>query len=226
MKIKSAVFIKGVVGQDELFSDGIPQIAFIGRSNVGKSSTINTLTQQPGLARTSSFPGRTQQINVFLINKAWYLLDLPGYGFTKHSWDERAKLHTLITGYLFNKQSLQKKVVLIIDAHIGLSDNDFEMLHSLEDWQKDLVVVANKVDKIKPADQAARLAELQTAIGNHLLIPFSAQKKIGVQELADEIFKVIPPPLDSFDGEFYGGLAGTVAAGLATQSDSARSKRR
>lgn len=224
MKIKSAVFIKGVVGQDELLTDGISQIAFIGRSNVGKSSTINTLTGQPGLARTSSFPGRTQQINLFLINKAWYLLDLPGYGFTKHSWDERTKLHTLITGYLFNKQSIQKKVVLIIDANIGLSDNDFEMLHSLEDWNKDVVVVANKIDKIKPADQTTRLEALQTAIGNHLLIPFSAQKRIGVQELADELFKVIPPPPDSFDGEFYGGLAGTVAAGLTIQSGNGRNK--
>ena len=91
MNITSARFIKGVVGPDENLEDGVPQIAFIGRSNVGKSSVINTLANQKGLAKTSSFPGRTQQINLFLINKSFYLVDLPGYGFAKASKDTRNK---------------------------------------------------------------------------------------------------------------------------------------
>ena len=79
MNITSAKFVKGVVGEDEILDDGIPQVAFIGRSNVGKSSVINSLVNQKALAITSSTPGRTQQINIFLINKEFYLVDLPGY---------------------------------------------------------------------------------------------------------------------------------------------------
>jgi len=85
MRITSATFVKGIVGSDEILEGEFPQIAFIGRSNVGKSSVINSLTNQKGLAITSSFPGRTREINLFLINDAFYLLDLPGYGYAKAS---------------------------------------------------------------------------------------------------------------------------------------------
>ena len=85
MEIKNARFIKGVVGPDDFLEKDIPQVAFIGRSNVGKSSVINSLTHQKDLAITSSLPGRTQQINLFLINESVYLLDLPGYGFSQDS---------------------------------------------------------------------------------------------------------------------------------------------
>ena len=85
MNITSAIFVKGLVGDDEILNDGKDQVAFIGRSNVGKSSVINSLVNKKDLARTSSFPGRTQEINVFLINKDFYLVDLPGYGFAKGS---------------------------------------------------------------------------------------------------------------------------------------------
>jgi GTP-binding protein len=81
MKIKSAQFVKSVLGSDDIFDDGIPQVAFIGRSNVGKSSVINSLVNKSNLAKTSSSPGRTQKINLFLINKSLYLVDLPGYGY-------------------------------------------------------------------------------------------------------------------------------------------------
>jgi len=189
MNIKSAKFIKGAVEVDDIFDDGVPQIAFIGRSNVGKSSTINALTKQKGLARTSSFPGRTQQINIFLINNAFYLIDLPGYGFAKGSWEHRKKLEQLIFGYLLNPEYKQKKVVLIIDAYTGLTKNDLEMLDILEEEKKDIIVVANKIDKIKKGGTARQLKEIQDKIGDHKVIPYSAEKKIGIKELAEEISK-------------------------------------
>lgn len=111
MKITSAKFVKGTVWTDEIFEDGVPQVAFIGRSNVGKSSGINSLVNQPGLARTSSFPGRTQEINIFFINKSLYFIDLPGYGFSKGSREAQTKLLKLIFWYLFESGYAQKEVL-------------------------------------------------------------------------------------------------------------------
>src|SRR5579864_4839283 len=113
MNITSAKFVKGVVVDDEVLNDGVPQIAFIGRSNVGKSSVINSLANQNGLAKTSSFPGRTQQINIYLVNKSFYLVDLPGYGYAKASKAEQEKLQQLIYWYLLGSDYEQKKVLLI-----------------------------------------------------------------------------------------------------------------
>ena len=95
MKITSTKFVKGVVEDDAILGDGKAQIAFIGRSNAGKSSVINSLTHKEGLARTSSFPGRTQEINLFLINESFYLVDLPGYGFARASGSGRERIREL-----------------------------------------------------------------------------------------------------------------------------------
>ena len=101
MKITTTKFIKGLVKDDKILADGTPQIAFIGRSNVGKSSLINTITNSK-ISRTSSFPGRTQEINIFLMNNSYYLVDLPGYGFARASGAGREKIGELIDSYLFN----------------------------------------------------------------------------------------------------------------------------
>ena len=187
MRILSAKFIKGISGSDKILEDGTPQVAFIGRSNVGKSSVINSLTNQKGLAITSSFPGRTKEINIFLINSSLYLLDLPGYGFARASWEIREKLFKLIDWYLFKSSHEQKIVVLIIDANIGPTDSDLEMLHSLEEYKKKIVIVANKVDKIKRSKYEEQLKSIKGTIGDHKIIPYSSEKKIGVSELTDEI---------------------------------------
>jgi len=189
MKITSAKFIKGVVGADETLQDGTPQVAFIGRSNVGKSSVINSLTGEKNLARTSQFPGRTREINVFLINRSFYLLDLPGYGFAKASREGKARLQGLIYWYLFNSQYEQKKVVLIIDGFVGPTENDVEMLKALEERKKNVVIVANKVDKIKKSEYEAKFRKIRDAAGAHMVIPYSAEKKIGISDLTKEILK-------------------------------------
>ena len=188
MKIISKKFIKGIIKDDPLLGNKIPQIAFIGRSNVGKSSLINSLTNSQ-LARTSSFPGRTQEINIFLINNAFYLVDLPGYGFTRTSGLGREKITELIDSYLFNSLYNQKKVVLIIDANIGMTDADISMFRELEDHGKDFVIVANKVDKMNQSEHHKKINEIKNIAPNHLIIPFSSKKKIGIKTLATEIFK-------------------------------------
>lgn len=189
MNITSAKFIKGVVGPDEALDEKFPQIAFVGRSNVGKSSLINSLVKQKDLAKTSSFPGRTQQLNIFLINNAYYLMDLPGYGFAKGSKVEQEKIQQLIYWYLFNSDYKQSAVVLIIDASIGATENDMQMLHSLKEQNKKVIIVANKVDKIKKSQYKNQLNKIQEVVGDIKIIPYSSFEKVGINELANEIFK-------------------------------------
>lgn len=187
MKITSADFIKGLVGPDVLLEDGTPQIAFIGRSNVGKSSVINTLANRKALARTSAYPGRTKEINVFFLNRSVYLLDLPGYGFAKASWAVRQQLLNLIDWYLYRSPYEQKAVFLIIDAKVGPTEGDRAMLQGLEEHKKKIMIVANKTDKIKRSEYGSRLAEIQAMVGKHKLIPFSSKDKTGLSDLAGVI---------------------------------------
>jgi GTP-binding protein len=189
MAIKNAQFIKGITGPDDILFDGTPQVAFIGRSNVGKSSVINSLVNQGGLARTSSMPGRTREINFFLIDKKFYLVDLPGYGFAKASLEERQQLQKMIYWYLLFSDVDQKKVIMIIDANIGPTDYDMDTLRQLEEHEKSVVVVANKIDKVKKNDLEKQIKKIRTTIGNSKVIPYSAEKKVGVQELTAEILK-------------------------------------
>jgi len=189
MNILSAKFIKGLIGPDEILNDGKPQIAFIGRSNVGKSSVINTLANNKNLARTSSIPGHTQQINIFLINNSFYLVDLPGYGFAKASKDSQEQIQKLIYWYFFGSNCDQQKVVLIIDANIGPTNADMEMLFSLKDSKKDVIILANKIDKIKKTALAKQIKEIQDSVGDCKVIPYSAEKRIGINELFNEILK-------------------------------------
>jgi GTP-binding protein len=187
MKIQSAEFIKGLRGEDEILADGKSQVAFIGRSNVGKSSVINSLVNRRDLARSSSKPGKTVEINFFLINKDFYLVDLPGYGYAKTSLEERDNLRKLIYWYLLYANVDQKKIVLIIDAKVGPTDQDLEILRRLSEAEKNIVIIANKVDKLKSSEKVKQLASIQKLVGQHKVIPYSAEEKIGVGELIKEI---------------------------------------
>ncbi|MFA5103687.1 MAG: ribosome biogenesis GTP-binding protein YihA/YsxC [Candidatus Margulisiibacteriota bacterium] len=188
MDIRSARFIKGVVGPDAVLEDGMPQVAFVGRSNVGKSSVINSLTGQKTLAKTSSSPGRTTEINIFFINERFYLIDLPGYGYAKASHEARLDLRELINWYLFMSHYEQKKIVLIIDAKVGLTDSDLEILQVLEDRKKDIVIVANKIDKIRPSKVIMQLKAIGDLASGHRIIPYSSKKRVGFKELSREVF--------------------------------------
>ncbi len=187
MNINSAIFKRGVTNSDNIVEDTLPQVALIGRSNVGKSSVINSLTNHKGLARSSQTPGRTQEANFFLINSNFYLVDLPGYGYAKASEEKRDAIWDLIQWYLFQSSIKHHKVVLILDAKVGATDNDLYMLGLLEEHQKDVVIVANKVDKLTKNELRENLNVMQEKIGNYPIIPYSAEKKIGVEELRDAI---------------------------------------
>jgi len=187
MEIISAKFIKGLVGPDALLEDGTPQVAIIGRSNVGKSSVINALTKQKDLARTSAYPGHTREINLFLINRSVYLLDLPGYGFAQAAWEVRQQLLNLIDWYLYKSPYIQKAVLLIIDAKVGPTEGDLKMLGCLEAAGKKVVIVANKTDKIKKSAYAGKMAEIRALVGRHKIIPFSSEDQTGLVALTGAI---------------------------------------
>ncbi len=188
MKITSAKFIKGIVGPDSTLHPETPQIAFIGRSNAGKSSLLNSITSKKDLAITSKTPGRTKEINVFLINNSHYFMDLPGYGYAKASGEALEKLGDLIYWYLF-ESDFNPKVVILIDAIVGPTEDDLEMLHALEDAGKEIVVVANKVDKVKKSHYLNHMKKLQEQFRGHKLFPYSSTKKIGIQELTNELLE-------------------------------------
>jgi GTP-binding protein len=186
MNIVSAKFIKGIVQDDPIMDDSTPQVAFIGRSNVGKSSLINALTKST-ISRISSSAGSTREINFFIVNKSVYFVDLPGYGFAKASNEERDKLSSLINSYLFNKVYKQKKVVLIIDSNVGMTDNDIEMFNGLVAAQKDIVVALSKIDKLTQSEYHRAITGVQKITRDYKLFPFSSKKNVGITELISEI---------------------------------------
>lgn len=187
MIIRSAKFIKGVVGDDSILASDIPQIAFIGRSNVGKSSLINVITNSK-ISRTSSFPGRTQEINIFLINDSFYLVDLPGYGFARSSGLGHEKIGELIDSYLFNSIYHQQKIVMIIDANVGMTEKDLLMYDELKNFKKDFIIIANKIDKMTQSEYHKKMDEIKKITKDNIVIPFSTKKRTGVEALIDVIF--------------------------------------
>lgn len=186
MKITSATFIKGVTGDNETLDDGTPHVAFIGRSNAGKSSLINSLAGKAKLAISSNTPGRTKEINIFRINNTHYFVDLPGYGYAKADGRVKEKLSKLISWYLFESKHTPK-VVLLIDALVGPTAADLETLKDLEETGKDIVIVANKVDKIKKSHYLTHMKKLGEQLRGHKLFPHSAKTSVGIDELRQEL---------------------------------------
>ncbi len=188
MHITSARFIKGVTNDHNLIQDEIPQVAFVGRSNVGKSSVINTLMGRKDLARSSSRPGFTKEANFFLVNENTYIVDLPGYGYAKGSKEDQAKIMLLIEWYVFHPDITQKKIVMIVDAKVGLSHDDVATLKQLEEHGKNIIIVANKIDKLTQGEKIKALKAVTDLTVGHTVIPYSAEKKIGVEELRSIVF--------------------------------------
>ncbi len=191
MKAKTAQFVAGItIGAElpEVAGKDLKHVAFIGRSNVGKSSMINSIVGQKELARSSANAGFTKQINFYLINKSFYLVDLPGYGFARGSFAERDNLQQLIEWYL-TYPGLEKNqlIVLLIDAKVGPTDLDIAMMTRLEELEKNFIVVANKVDKIKKSEYKKQMDKIITAMHPHLVIPYSVTEKIGVGALTKEV---------------------------------------
>jgi GTP-binding protein len=166
----------------------LPEVAFAGRSNVGKSSLINALVHRKKLARVSNTPGRTREINFFDVNGEFVLADLPGYGYAKVSKEKKAAWRPLIEGYLKGSLGL-RGVVLLLDARRVPSEDDLQMLDFLAHRGTPTVVIATKVDKLAKAERDARIGALARDAGVELeqVIPFSAVSGEGRDELAEAI---------------------------------------
>jgi GTP-binding protein len=189
MKVISAEFVKSVAGLSQLPKESYPHIAFVGRSNVGKSSLINSLLQRKKLALISSTPGKTALMNFFLINNALYFVDFPGYGYAKRSKEERERWGKLIEEYLQTETRL-KAVVLLIDIRHGLSEDDRDFLAWLQLNKRTVIVVFTKADKLKFGERKQKmksyLADLAD-FGVDLGIPFSVLDGTGKKELGKAI---------------------------------------
>ena len=188
MKITSTQLIARVTTGDDIPEQDFRHVAFIGRSNVGKSSVINVLTSKKDLAKSSSTAGFTKSINFYLINKNFFLVDLQGYGFAQGSLKERKRLQQMIEWYLTYPDLEDKQlIVLIIDAKVGATDLDRQMLTLLKDLEKKVIVIANKIDKLKKNDVKKQIAAIVEEAHPYAVIPFSAHDKIGVPALTKEI---------------------------------------
>ncbi len=155
MEIKSATFVRGIVGSCDFLAQAAarPAVAFVGRSNVGKSSVINSLVQQHALVKTSATPGKTLQINYFLINEALYFVDLPGYGYARTSQRAREKLRRMILWYVTSAEVRVDVLVLVVDAKAGLRDFDRDMLRVAAEADHRVVIVMNKMDKLNQSER-------------------------------------------------------------------------
>ncbi|MSR71245.1 MAG: YihA family ribosome biogenesis GTP-binding protein [Candidatus Taylorbacteria bacterium] len=189
MKISSAEFIKGIRGTDPILADGVPQVAFIGRSNVGKSSLINALVNRKELVKTGKKPGKTTEINFFSINKsACYFVDLPGYGYAKADPEEKEKIRKLILWYVQYSEVRPLCLVLILDVKAGLTDFDKGMLFALRECKHRYIIVANKMDKLNQKELAIQLTSIRNESGEQSIFACSAETKDGIDVLRAQIF--------------------------------------
>jgi GTP-binding protein len=184
MKIQSAEFLKSVYPRDDYPPGRYPEVAFAGRSNVGKSSLINTLVQSKGLARTSSSPGKTQSINFYLVNGSLCLVDLPGYGYAKVPQQVRKRWSPLIEDYCRKRKNL-RGVVVIIDARIGPTPLDLSLIQWLRDLSMPALITMTKIDKLSKNKmaQVLRQAAEVLSIDPEQISPFSAHTGAGKKEL-------------------------------------------
>lgn len=148
MEIKKAEFIISAVKKHQYPTDDRPEIAFVGRSNVGKSSLINSLTNRRKLVKVSGTPGKTRQINFFLINENMYFVDLPGYGYAKVSKKEKENWGYIMEQYLVNREPL-KKIVLLVDSRHKPTKDDIDMYNWIKYYNYEVMVVGTKLDKLK-----------------------------------------------------------------------------
>ncbi len=188
---RQADFIMGAAQVDQLPPPDLPEVAFAGRSNVGKSSLINALTGRHGLARASTEPGRTRELNLFLLDEQIRLVDLPGYGFARASKGETKKFQNLGRAYLRGRPNL-KRVYLLIDARHGLKSVDAEALDALDLAAVSYQIVLTKADKIKPAEAAREADRTLKAIAKRpaafpRVAVTSSAKGGGMAELRAEI---------------------------------------
>ena len=189
LNISNAEFVRSAVKKADFPRDQLPQIVFAGRSNVGKSSVINKILNRKNLARVGAAPGKTTHINYFLIDKKFYLVDLPGYGYAKVSKEEKARWGKLIESW-FADTELMTLGVQIVDARHKPTADDCTMAEWFKSCGKPYIVVANKLDKLKKSEIEGNVARIRETLGldeDAVVIPFSAEKGDGRQALLNLI---------------------------------------
>ena len=191
INVQKAEFILSAASPKDFRRDALPQVAFAGRSNVGKSSVINRLLNRKNFARVGAAPGKTTQINYFKIDNAFYLVDLPGYGYARVSKGERDRWGRLMEGY-FADPELMTLGVMIVDARHKPTADDCTMAVFFKNSGRPFAVVANKLDKLRKSDIEPNLARIRETLELDepvKLIPFSAEKGDGKQELLNLILE-------------------------------------
>ncbi len=194
MEIKSATFVISNTDISRCPQDGLPEYAFIGRSNVGKSSLINMLTRRNGLAMTSSTPGKTMLINHFLINNAWYIVDLPGYGYASRGKAERERLQRIIESYILGRMQMTNLFLLIDSRHAPLPI-DLEFIEWLGENEVPFSIVFTKADKLSRSGLQSNVKAYLEKLSEQWeeLPPYfvtSAEKGTGREELLDYIAQI------------------------------------
>lgn len=191
INLQKAEFLRSAAKKEDFPRDGLPQVVFSGRSNVGKSSVINRLLNRKNFARVGNSPGKTTHINYFRIDGKFYLVDLPGYGYAKVSKGERDRWGKLMESY-FADRSQMTLGVMIVDARHKPTADDCTMAAFFKNSGRPFAVVANKLDKLRKSDIEPNLARIRETLEldeSVRLIPFSAEKGDGKQELLDLILE-------------------------------------
>lgn len=191
VSLETVIGVTSKIPQNEL-----PEIAFAGKSNVGKSSLINALMNRKSLARTSSQPGKTQTINFYNINDALYFVDLPGYGYAKVSQQEKEKWDRMIERYL-HQSNVLKAVFLLIDIRHDPSANDKTMYEWILANGFHPIIIATKADKINRSQLQKQIKAVRQGLGagkDTVVLPFSAQTKQGREEIYEVIDRLMAPP--------------------------------
>lgn len=187
--LQKAEFIRSAAKKEDFPRDGLPQVVFSGRSNVGKSSIINRLLNRKNFARVGNSPGKTTHINYFKVDQRFYLVDLPGYGYAKVSHAERARWGRLIQSW-FDDASLMSLGCMLVDARHKPTEDDCTMGGWFKQSGKPFVVVANKLDKLKKSEIGPNLQRIRETLELEeqiKIIPFSAEKGTGRSELLGEL---------------------------------------
>jgi len=191
VKIVSAEFIVAAENRAHYPTSGLAEVAFAGRSNVGKSSMINTLLGRRSLVRTSKTPGQTRKLNFYLINGSFFFVDLPGYGYAHVPLDVRRKWGPMVETYLREREELAG-VVVIVDARRAAAESDLGLIQYLESSQVPVVVAATKADKLSRSQLSAQVGRIKDAVGGKIpVVIFSSHSGLGKKELWKEIKSLI-----------------------------------
>jgi len=184
MFVKEVKFLKSVsINTDDVFIHERPEIIFVGRSNVWKSSIMNFIFSKKDMVKTSSRPGKTKTANLFAVNKKFYFTDLPWYGFARLWKDHKEELDALISWYVEEKKPSIKKVIILIDSKIWPQDSDLEMFKYLQELELPLLIVLSKIDRLNKGEIAKSLAHAKKVFFGQEIIAISSTKRIWIKEL-------------------------------------------